>query len=221
VSSVFPIYVGFDPREAVAFHVCVNSIIRHSSIPVSIIPLALNTLPFYQEQHGDGSNAFIYSRFLVPYLNGYKGRALFVDGDMIFRADVAEILPYLEDMDVAVVKHDYKTKHPKKYLGNTNEDYPRKNWSSVILWNCERHKMLSPEFVQAQKGSYLHRFQWVPDQRIGELPKTWNWLVGEYEHNENAKLLHYTIGVPAFEAYRDSDHSAEWWHEFHRVTNVE
>jgi hypothetical protein len=219
--NAFPIYVGYDPREAVAFHVCVNSIIRHASIPVSIIPLALNTLPFYQEQHGDGSNAFIYSRFLVPYLNGYKGRALFVDGDMIFRADVAEVLPYLDDMDVAVVKHDYTTKHPVKYLGNKNENYPRKNWSSVILWNCERHKMLSPEFVQGQKGSYLHRFQWVPDHRIGELPKAWNWLVGEYEHNENAKLLHYTVGVPAFEAYRDSDHSAEWWHEFHRVTNVE
>ena len=218
------IYVGYDSREAIAHHVFCNSVARRSSIPVAFVPLALNTLPFYMEQHGDGSNSFIYSRFLVPYLNGYKGKALFVDGDMLCKADIAEIFDFLkDDMDVAVVKHDYKTKHSKKYLNNSNEDYPRKNWSSVVLWNCEslRNRVLTPQFVQSMPGSYLHRFQWLEDERIGEIPKTWNWLVDEYEHNDRAKLLHYTIGIPAFQAYRDCDHSGEWWREFHKVVEVE
>lgn len=216
------VYVGYDPRESVAYHVCCNSLIRHSTIPLTITPLALNTMRFYEEQHGDGSNAFIYSRFLVPYLNGYEGIALFLDGDMVVRTDISAILEYLtDDVDVAVVKHDYKTKAPTKYLGNKNEDYPRKNWSSVIVWRCDAHKMLSPQFVQSQTGAYLHRFSWLADHRIGAIPRTWNWLVDEYEHNENAQLLHYTLGIPAFEAYRDCDHSAEWWHEFHRTMNVD
>jgi hypothetical protein len=191
---------------------------------VSFIPLALNTLPFYLEQHGDGSNSFIYTRFLVPFLNGYKGKALFIDGDMLVRGNVAELFEHLtDDMDVAVVQHDYQTKFPKKYLGNKNENYPRKNWSSVVLWNCGAiaNRMLTPEFVQGATGSYLHRFSWVDDGRIGVIPKTWNWLVDEYEHNEDAKLFHFTAGTPCFESYRDCDHSAEWWHEFHRTVDAD
>ena len=219
------IFVGYDPREAVAYHVCCNSIIRHASVPVSITPLALNTLRgVYEERHKDGSNAFIYSRFLVPYLCGFKGRALYLDGDMLVKDDVANLFGCLRhDHDVAVVKHNYTTKAAKKYLGNRNENYPRKNWSSVILWNCGNYPnhCLTPEFVAEQTGAYLHRFQWLNDGRIGELPKSWNWLVDEYEHNDDAKLLHFTLAIPAFQSYEDCDHSKEWWDEFHRVTDVD
>ena len=142
------IYVGYDGKvEPVAYHNFCQSVIEKSSIPVSFTPLALNTLKDYEETHTDGSNAFIYSRFLVPYLNGFKGVALFVDGDMICRTDIAEILENFDnDEAVKVVKHNYKTKHPIKYLGAKNEDYPKKNWSSVMLWNCGHwlNKQLTP-----------------------------------------------------------------------------
>jgi lipopolysaccharide biosynthesis glycosyltransferase len=219
------IFIGYDPREAVAYHVCANSIIRHARSPVSITPLALNTLNcIYDEAHRDGSNDFIYSRFLVPYLCNFSGAAIFMDGDMLVRDDIYDLLQYLDgDQAVAVVKHDYKTKHPIKYLGNKNEDYPRKNWSSVIAWNCGHiaHRKMIPDYVADMPGSYLHRFGWLDDDAIGELPKAWNWLVDEYEHNDDAKLLHYTIGTPCFKAYASADHAQEWYRELHHLTNVD
>ena len=129
-----PIFIGYDPREAIAYHTCANSIIRHASKPVSIIPLALNLFDDYKETHTDGSNHFIYSRFLVPHLMDYIGWAIFMDGDMIVRDDIVKLWELREaDKDVMVVKHNYETKMTTKYLGAKNENYPRKNWSSVIL----------------------------------------------------------------------------------------
>ena len=187
------IFVGMDLKvEPVAYHTFCQSIIEKSSIPVSFTPLALNTLSEYKETHTDGSNAFIYSRFLVPYLNNFKGIALFVDGDMICRTDIAEILwEHDQDEAVKVVKHYYQTKHPVKYLGAKNEDYPKKNWSSVMLWNCSHwlNKKLTPQFIQEQTGKYLHRFEWLkyPEEQVGKLDETWNWLETEYEYNPDAK----------------------------------
>ena len=212
------IFIGYDPREAVAFHVCANSIIRHATKPVSITPLALNTLYDYDERHKDGSNQFIYSRFLVPHLTGYKGWALFVDGDMLFRDDIAKLFALIEhDKAVMVVKHDYKTRCAEKYLGAKNENYPRKNWSSVVLWNCGSaiNNKLTPGFVQKASGAELHRFGWIPDDRIGELPREWNWLPDEFGENKAANLLHWTLGTPCFhdEEYANAPMATEWHRE--------
>jgi hypothetical protein len=115
-----------------------------------------------------------------------------------------------------VVKHDYQTKASIKYLGNINENYPRKNWSSVMLWNCShpKHKILTPEFVSKQTGKFLHRFSWLDDNDIGELPVEWNWLACEYEKNTGAKLIHYTLGTPCFKDFRDTD-MAEIWYDYY------
>ena len=214
--KAIPIFVGYDPREAVAYHTCVNSIIRQASKPVAIIPLALNLFEDYEETHTDGSNQFIYSRFLVPHLMDFTGWAIFIDGDMIIRDDIVKLWelqnPY---NDVMVVKHDYKTKMREKYLGSKNEDYPRKNWSSVILWNCGSfpNRKLMPAFVQQATGAELHRFTWIDDERIGELPKEWNWLPDEYGPNPDAKLLHYTLGTPCFHEFADTPQGDEWHRE--------
>jgi lipopolysaccharide biosynthesis glycosyltransferase len=211
-----PVFIGYDPREAIAFHVCANSIIRQASRPVCIIPLALNLFQDYKETHTDGSNQFIYSRFLVPHLMDYTGWAIFIDGDMIVRGDITELWDLKDPYnDVMVVKHDYKTRMPVKYLGAKNEDYPRKNWSSVILWNCNSfpNRKLTPEFVQQSTGSFLHRFSWLDDARVGELPKEWNWLPDEYGENLDAKLLHYTLGTPCFQEFADTPQGSEWHRE--------
>ena len=211
-----PVFVGYDPREAIAYHTCVNSIIRHASQPVAIIPIALNLFQDYKETHTDGSNHFIYTRFLVPHLMGFKGWAIFIDGDMIVRDDIMKLWNLREvDKDVMVVKHDYQTCMPVKYLGAKNENYPRKNWSSVILWNCNSfpNRQLTPEFVQKSSGSFLHRFSWLDDDRIGELPPEWNWLPDEYGPNLNAKLLHYTLGTPCFQEFADTPQGNEWHRE--------
>ena len=211
-----PIFIGYNPREAVAYHVCANSIIRHASQPVAIIPLALNLFQDYTETHTDGSNQFIYSRFLVPHLMGFKGWAIFIDGDMIVRGDIVELWNLREsDKDVMVVKHDYKTRMTEKYLGAKNEDYPRKNWSSVILWNCSNHPIqrLTPAFIEKSTGAELHRFSWINDDRIGELPPEWNWLPDEYGSNPDAKLLHYTLGTPCFHEFATTNMADEWHRE--------
>lgn len=215
-----PIFVGYDPREAIAYHTCVNSIIRHASRPVSIIPLALNLLEDYKEIHTDGSNHFIYSRFLVPHLMEFQGQAIFIDGDMILLDDIVKLWD-LRDVtkDVQVVKHDYQTSQTTKYLGSKNENYPRKNWSSVMIWNCNSfpNRRLTPEFVMKSTGAELHRFTWLDDSRIGELPVEWNWLPDEQGINPNARLLHYTLGAPCFHEYATTP-QADLWHRERMLT---
>lgn len=203
------VFIGYDPREAVAYHTCVQSIISTARDPNNLMFTPL------RGERRDGSNDFIYARFLVPYLCGFKGRAIFMDGDMIVRApieDLADLCPL--DQGVAVVKHDYKTKHPIKYLGNRNDDYPRKNWSSVIVWNCGfyPHRVLTPDFVGKASGEYLHRFSWLSDEHIADLPREWNRLALEENLTPADKLRHYTIGTPCFPDYADTDD--EWWKHY-------
>jgi lipopolysaccharide biosynthesis glycosyltransferase len=213
---MIPIFIGYDPRESIAFHVCSNSIIRHSSHPVSINPLALNILKDYEEKHTDGSNHFIYSRFLVPHLMEYKGWAIFMDGDMLLRDDIEKLWALRDETKaVMVVKHNYKTKMTEKYLGSKNEDYPCKNWSSVILWNCghRANKIITPEFIQSATGATLHRFTWLDENLVGQLPIEWNWLPDEYGANPRAKLLHYTLGTPSFHEFATTPMGDEWHRE--------
>jgi lipopolysaccharide biosynthesis glycosyltransferase len=212
--------VGFDQREAVAYHVFCQTIIDRATMPVQFLPLAENTLNEYKEVHTDGSNKFIYSRFLTPYLMNFSGWAIFADGDMVCQADISELWSLRDETKaVQVVKHDYKTKAAKKYLGNKNEDYPKKNWSSLILWNCSHpeNAILTPEFIQSQPGSYLHRFSWLEDRLIGGLDAEWNWLAIEYPENPNAKLIHYTLGTPCFEDYAQMPMSDVWNKSYLRV----
>ncbi len=210
------IFIGFDPREAVVYHVCAQSLVRHASQPLALTPLALGNLRSYTETHTDGSNSFIYSRFLLPHLMGYHGWALFIDGDMLLRADISELWA-LRDESKAVmcVHHDYKTRAHEKYLGSKNVDYPRKNWSSVVLWNCAHpaNRQITPDFVMRATGAQLHRFSWLDDSLIGELPRAWNWLPDEFGPNPDAKLLHWTLGAPCFHEYADAPMAAEWHRE--------
>ena len=212
---MIPIFVGFDQREAIAYHTFCQSVISRSSQPVKFTPLALNTLNMYKEWHSDGSNDFIYSRFLVPYLMGFVGWAIFVDGDMVCLDDITNLWNQRDNSKaVMVAKHEYETKYPEKYLGAKNENYPRKNWSSVILWNCSHYmnRCLTPAYVQTMSGKTLHRFEWLPDERIGEIPLEWNWLASEYDKKPDVSLVHYTVGTPCFKEYARCDY-AEVWHK--------
>jgi hypothetical protein len=210
-----PIYVGFDQREACVFHVFTQSVIEHATQPVAFYPLATNHLHFDGQQ--DGTNAFIFSRYLVPELQGFEGWAIFADGDMHLNADISELWELRDDTKaVMVVKHDYHTKSKRKYIGtpieNDNVDYECKNWSSVILFNCGHpaNRILTRRYVAEAGGALLHRFAWLNDEEIGTLPLDWNWLEQEYPYNPDAKLVHQTLGSPGFASYADSDSSRDW-----------
>ena len=213
---MIPIAIGYDPRESVAFHVLEQSIINRTSIPVCILPLASRMLRNFDGQR-DGTNSFIYSRFLVPELMDYQGWALYMDSDMLLRDDLVKLWDLRDESKaVMVVKHEYHTTHRRKLIGTPmecdNADYPRKNWSSLILWNCGHHqnRLINREFVSEAPGSVLHRFHWLTDDLIGELPREWNHLVGEYGVVPDAKNVHFTYGAPCFSHYRKCDYAPEW-----------
>ena len=221
MADCIKIVVGFDQREAIAYHTFSQSVLEKSSLPVIFLPLSMNTLKGYKETHNDKSNDFVYSRFLTPYLHNFEGWAIFADGDMVCQYDIKELWDLRDETKaLQVVMHDYKTKFTQKYLGNTNENYPRKNWSSLILWNCShpKHKVLTPDFISSQTGKYLHRFSWLDDKDIGELPIDWNWLAIEYPNNPKAKIIHYTLGTPCFRDYRNTE-MAGAWHEIQKKVN--
>lgn len=207
------LFIGHDPREAVAYDVFMHSVIQHTTQPVAVTPLTLKSMPPQYGGPTDGSNAFTYSRFLIPWLCDFTGYAIFADGDMLCRADLQELWDLRDPTKaVQVVKHDYKTKHPVKYLGSKNEDYPRKNWSSVVIWNCghPENAWMHPGLLKDKPGSFLHRFSWLDDRLIGELPAEWNWLVTEYPKLQGASLVHFTLGTPCFKGYEACDYAEEW-----------
>ena len=222
---MFPVYIGYDPNETVAYHVLAHSILARASIPVSVAPLMRSQIGrLYTRPRGPTeSTEFSLTRFLVPALSGYQGWSMFIDCDMLCLADVAELAALTErhaDKAVLVCQHDYVPKTERKFLDQVQTKYPRKNWSSVMLFNNARCRALSPDYVNTASGLDLHRFHWLKDEEIGAIPLEWNWLVGEYERTPAAKIVHYTLGGPYFDEYRDCDYADEWREEHRRLNHA-
>jgi lipopolysaccharide biosynthesis glycosyltransferase len=215
----FKIFIGYDSREAIGFHVLAHSILLNSTIPVSITPIKLTNIKnFYKRKKGKkDSTEFSISRFLTPYLSGYKGYSLFLDCDFIVKGDVADLIKIIvknPDKTIWCVQHkNYLPKYKKKFLNEKQLPYLRKNWSSFMLFNNKKCKALKPKFVQKVNGLYLHQFKWIKNfNQIGKLPKKWNNLVGEQKILNNFKALHYTSGGPYFKKYRNCDGAKFWFY---------
>lgn len=209
------VFVGFDQREAATFHVLNQSILDTTTVPVSITPLHGPMLDGFDGQQ-DGTNAFIYSRFLVPELMKWEGWALYLDSDMLVQTDLERLWARRDESKaVMVCQHDYEVRHKRKFIGTPieadNAVYPRKNWSSLILWNCGHpsNRILQRQFVAEAGGRYLHRFSWLRDEQIGSLPLSWNHLADEVPY-ESADLIHFTLGAPGFEYYQYCNHADKW-----------
>lgn len=220
------IFIGYDSREQDAYKVCVSSILKHSHqciSPLKEIGLRLSGIydrPYHTEgaqryDTRDGrpfSTEFSFTRFLVPAWMQYEGWALFCDCDFLFRADVNELFALRDDRyAVMCVKHDYAPKEGVKMDGQIQQAYPRKNWSSLVLWNCAHpaNRRVVPKFVNFMPGSFLHGFKWLRDDSIGALPGEWNYLVG-HDKGGNAKAAHFTSGVPSMPGYEHSEFADEW-----------
>lgn len=216
--NVLKVFIGFDPVETVAWHAMAHSILSQASIPLALIPVNLQNLKqiYTRPRDAKQSNEFSISRFLVPYLADFKGLAVFFDCDMMLRCDLAEILQVVNDEPgkaVYVVKHSYEPRDDVKYLNTVQYKYPRKNWSSVVLWDCEHpaNRRVDLDYVHKATPLELHRFTWLQDEQIGSLDVRWNWLVGEYdEPPKDVKNVHWTLGGPYFTEYRNVDFSDEW-----------
>lgn len=211
-------FIGYDPVETGTYHVMSNSLMRHSSMPISITPVSLKNLEgiLTRDRHPLQSNDFAFSRFLVPWMCNYEGWAIFSDCDMIVKDDPAKLWALRDEkFAVKVVHHNHIPLEEVKYLGTTQTRYERKNWSSVVIWNCSHPSVrgLTPDFVNTADGLHLHQFRFLKDEEIGYLPKTWNHLVGFDPINEQSKLIHWTTGGPYFDEYKNCDYHSDWFKE--------
>lgn len=208
------VFIGYDAREAAAFSVLSHSIHARSSQPVSIAPLMLSQLIgiYSRERHPLQTTDFSFTRFLTPYLCGYQGWALFVDCDMLFRDDIAELWALRDErFAVQVVKHQHVPSETTKFMNQPQTKYEKKNWSSVMLFNNAKCRALTPEYVNAATGLELHQFKWLGDDGlIGEIPHRWNHLVGYDAYDAKAANVHYTSGGPYFSQYADCEYATEW-----------
>ena len=211
------IFIGYDSREKIAFHVLSYSIIANATIPVSITPINLNNLKrFYNRPRGKKeSTEFSISRFLTPYLSNYEGYSLFLDCDFIVHQDVSKLLKFISKKTNKVlwcVKHkSYVPKVRTKFLKERQFIFPKKNWSSFMVFNNKKCKILTPKFVSKAHGLDLHQFKWTNEKLIGSLPKNWNILVGEQKIPRKFNALHYTIGGPYFKKYSQCPGSKFWF----------
>ncbi len=215
------IFIGFDPRETVAYHVLTQSILSRASEPVAFTPIALQNIKscFNREKHTLQSTEFSFSRFLTPYLSDYQGWSLFMDCDMLVLDDIAKLWALRDDnYAVQVIKHQHVPKETTKFLGNPQTKYHKKNWSSVMLFNNKRCKKLTPEYVNSASGLELHQFKWLQDDAlIGELPHRWNHLVDYDALDNGVAIVHFTSGGPYFDEYRGCGFTREWDEELKQV----
>jgi hypothetical protein len=210
------LFVGYDREQALASAVFAHSVARRASQPVAVQPLVLEQLAGFYDRPRDPlqSTEFAFTRFLVPYLSGYEGWSIFADGDMICLADLAELWALRDGRYVVMVVqrlHHEITASGRKFLDRPQTAYPRKNWSSVMLFNNSLCRRLTPEYVATAKGLELHQFAWVrADADIGALPAEWNHLVGVDAPRADAKIVHYTLGMPFFKGLRECEFATEW-----------
>lgn len=217
--------IGYDDREAVAFNVLAYSIHARASQPVSIAPVMLSQLKnvFHRERHPLQSTDFSFSRFLTPYLSNYAGWSIFMDCDMLVLDDIAKLWALRDDRYALMcVKHDHRPEETVKFLGAPQTPYGKKNWSSVMLFNNARCRALTPEFVNSASGLELHQFKWLAsDDEIGEIPSTWNHLVGYQAPRPGMSNVHYTIGGPYFNEFIDCEYAEEWQAEKQAMLRVD
>ncbi len=214
------VYIGYDPAEDIAWEVANHSLKRHASKPVDVFPIKQKSLReiglYNRDVDSKASTEFSLTRFLTPYMAANDGWALFTDCDFLFTDDIYKVFDYVGDGDKAVyvVQHDYVPAKEMKMHGVAQSVYPRKNWSSFILFNTSHPavKALTPQIVNNESPAFLHRFQWIEDDNlIGSLPIEFNFLEGEYPMPETTpKVIHYTNGGPWFDDWQDVDYADLW-----------
>ena len=222
VVQAIPIFIGYDPRERAATNVLIDSLYQHSSVPLAITPLVTPQLEkqgfFHRKRDPKQSTAFSFTRFLVPYLMGYQGWAVFMDCDMLCRQDIRLLWDQRDDAFAAMcVQHAHEPDQKVKFLGEVQSAYPKKNWSSLMLLNCSRCSRLTVDYVNTASGLELHRFHWLDgDHEIGAIEGGWNHLVDvQAPPNplESSPMLHWTLGGPWFREQRTMGGplAAEWF----------
>lgn len=225
-------YIGYDPRDTLAFEVCVASMRKRASIPVEVVPLkdwdVRRTGHYWRDTWTDGhgqlwdvkdwlpcSTSFSYLRFCIPLLEGFGDDwVLWSDPDVLWRADIAELVDLIDpDKAVMCVKHDHEPPEPRKMTGTLQRHYARKNWTSVMCLKPAACRGLTRYAVNNMTKDWLHQFCWQDDSLIGGLPEAWNWLCGWSNPKTEPKLVHFTRGTPDMPGHENEPYAKEWLNE--------
>jgi glycosyl transferase family 8 len=218
MSEPHRIFIGYDPSQHISYEVLKYSLENHASEPLDIQPIDADKLTAFNRPVDPlASTPFTYTRFLVPWLCDYQGIALFMDSDMLALGDICELFQLsMDGLALRVRKHEYNPTETVKMGGKTQTQYPRKNWSSLMLMNNSELRVWTKEAVETQSGAWLHRFEPIPDEKVGDISEEWNVL----DHMTGpTKLLHYTSGGPWLPGCEDADH-ADLWHEYRQEYEV-
>jgi hypothetical protein len=223
------VYIGFDAIDHLAYRVCEASILAHTTRDIEIHPIRdwqVRGEGFYYrswqmqpsgqkmdiQDKRPHSTEFSYTRFLTPVIHRTKereGPALFMDADMMLRDDIAKLFELADkDYDVMCVKHDYTPPEEEKIVGVVQQQYDRKNWSSVMLFPDPESCQLEIANVNTKDRDWLHQMMWA--NQIGELPERWNWLEGWSQHIDPA-IVHFTRGTPDLPDWGDVQYAFEYW----------
>jgi hypothetical protein len=223
------VFIGYDPRFQTAYDVAEKSLREKCAAGVKVLPIVLSRLKsrglynrptsikdgqLYDEiSAAPMSTEFAISRFMAPFLSGYQGWALFCDSDFLFRSDIADVFARADEKyAVMCVRHDYRPREGLKMDGQAQTRYPRKNWSSFMLFNNAHpaNRLLTLDRINTLPGRDLHRFCWLKDEEIGGLPHSWNWLEGHSGPEIVPDAVHFTRGTPDIPGYEDVLYADEW-----------
>ena len=234
MNTSIPIFIGYDTRERAATNVLIDSLYQKSSTPLAITPIVLNNLKsngmYWRERDSKQSTDFSFSRFLVPMLMNYQGWAIFMDCDMLCRDDITKLWDQRDETKALMcVKHNHIPNETSKFLGEVQSKYQKKNWSSLMMFNCSRCLSLTLDYVNNASGLELHQFKWLEnDNDIGAITGYWNYLVDvdktidSTKNKEVPPLVHWTLGGPWFYDFKtnDSDLSDEWFESRSNAFNI-
>jgi len=218
---VINIYIGYDEHHSITYDACKFSIIKgNSKYDINVIPINYNTINSYDRiMDKYESTQFSFARFWVPYESNYKGISIFCDSDFIFMDSIDNLIDLYDDRyAIMCCQHNYTPNSDIKMNGKIQSSYPRKNWSSLMIFNNEhpKNKTLNPLTLNNQSGAFLHRFNWLDDNEIGSLPLDWNYLVGYYT-GKDPKALHYTDGGPWLKGYENCKYSDIWYEHKNKI----
>jgi len=218
MNETLTVYIGYDSADYgqyLANIVCIRSMSNYAKLNIkSLVKKDLEEQKIFDRDDSTGSTEFTYTRFLVPYLNNYQGYAIFCDSDFLWNCDPSVLLQYIDPTKaISCVQHEYtECPNQTKMDGLKQEWYPRKNWSSLIVFNCAHPscRKLTPETVNTQTPKWLHRMEWAEDEEIGSIPHTFNYLVGYYHDHKLPKAIHYTDGGPWYKTTRNCEFANLW-----------
>lgn len=211
------IYIGWDSKYSIASSVCKKSILMNTNHQYECHYLKRDEIKGFTRREPNESTEFTFTRFLVPLLNNWEGYAVFCDNDFLFLDNISRMLMKINPHKaVSVVKHKYKPKDKTKMNDKPQINYPRKNWSSLMVWNCSHpsNKVLTLDYINKSSASDLHEFRWLKNNEIGEIDYTWNYLTDWYTEGE-PKALHFTTGGPWLKGYENAKYANDW----HRLRN--